>query len=222
MNKTKTLLVCSILASSMGMSQQAVAENALVGNVGFVSEYHFRGVLQNESATVSAGVDYDFGDGFAAGIWTADVVDGVEYDLYGSYSGSTKDFNYSAGFTGYYYTGQFDSTYEEINLNISFDKFSVEYSIGNYDGDFNSGVTGNQQDYTFAAVTYEHGNGAYATYGMWGDEAAGTYIEVGYGMEYKDLEVGIAVINGDDQDTTDNLTTESTSITMSIGKSFNL
>ena len=222
MKTTKTLLACSILAGSMGMSQMASAESALTGNVGFVSEYHFRGVLQNESATVSAGADYDFGGGFSGGVWTADVVDGLEYDIYGSYSGETKDLSYSVGFTGYYYTGQFDVPYEEINLNVGFGKFSFEHSIGSYDGDFDSVAAGNQQDYSFTAVTYEHGNGAYATYGMWGDEVSGEYLEVGYGTEYKGLEVGIAVITGDDSTDNDHLTTSTTSLTMSIGKSFDL
>ena len=59
-------------------------------NVGIVSDYHFRGIQQTESASASAGVDYENG-GFYAGVWTAEVEDGLEVDLYGGYGFDITD-----------------------------------------------------------------------------------------------------------------------------------
>ena len=53
-------------------------------NVGLVSDYHFRGIQQTESASASAGIDYENG-GIYAGVWTAEVEDGLEVDIYGGY-----------------------------------------------------------------------------------------------------------------------------------------
>ena len=70
-------------------------------NVGWASEYYYRGVLQKESSA-SAGVDLSSG-GFYVGGWTADVGDGLEVDTFVGYNYET-DFGLTlgAGFTGYY------------------------------------------------------------------------------------------------------------------------
>ena len=76
-----------------------------------------RGILQKNSSA-SAGADYENG-GFYVGTWAADVGDGLEVDLYAGYGFETEaGFSASVGFTGYYYTGEFDDTYEEFNLNL--------------------------------------------------------------------------------------------------------
>ena len=220
MKLSKVLVGASAGVAMLAATAQAQAQ--LSGNVGVVSEYYFRGVAQNETATGSAGVDYDFGNGFSVGTWAADVQDGLEYDVYGSYSGEVAGFGYSVGFTGYYYTGQFDVPYEEVNLSASYGPITVAYNIGSYDGDFDSGKTGKQQDYTFASVTAEY-KGLYATYGSWGDDAEGDYVEVGYGKEVNGFDVGVAFVSGDDAGTsTKHLTTETTTMIFSLGTSFDI
>ena len=54
------------------------AQAELTGNLGFASEYHYRGILQ-KSSSASGGLDYEQG-GFYAGTWAADVGDGLEVD----------------------------------------------------------------------------------------------------------------------------------------------
>jgi uncharacterized protein (TIGR02001 family) len=186
-------------------------------NVGFASEYYYRGILQKDSSA-SAGIDYE-GSGFYAGAWTADVGDGLEVDGYFGYGIETESgFSAGLGFTGYYYTGEFDDTYEEINLNLGYGMFSLGYSVGEWDG------FGADADYDFLSLTVEGENGFYGTYGTFGDEFDGDYIEIGYGTTIADIDFGIAAIFSSDE-LSDELDsrgnpTESEAIIFSIGKSF--
>ena len=217
---TNSLVLGSVLAASTLMSGATMA-GSLTGNVGLVSDYFYRGIDQAPSfATGSAGLDYDMGNGVDVGVWAADVLDGIEYDLYGSYSGEVNEFSYSIGFTTYRYTGEFDDTYNEVNLNVGTGPVSLEYSIGTYDTDPSS------QDYTFLALTFTQGN-AYAKYGTFGSDFDGSYIEVGYGMEVGGFDTGVALISADDdlsvidQDG-DGFTDAEMSLVFSLGKSFDL
>jgi len=213
---TNSLVLGSVLAASTLMSGTTMAAGALSGNVGYVSDYYFRGIYQT-SSSASGGFDYDLGNGLAVGVWAADVDDGLEYDLYGSYSGEVQDFSYSIGFTGYYYTDDWDGTYQEVNLGGGYGPISVEYSAGTYDP-----VTGSSSDYSFTAVTAEMG-GAYVTFGTFGQDADGSYTEVGYGMEVSGFDVGVAIIQNDED--LDGKSTDAdgeTAMTFSLGKSFDL
>ena len=190
MNKLTRLAAGIALASTALASTTALAEVSY--NVGWASEYYFRGILQKTSSG-SAGIDYEE-SGFYVGSWAADVGDGLEVDGYFGYGIETEEgFSASLGFTGYYYTGEFDDTYEEINLNLGYGVFGLEYSNGSYDG------FGAEQDYDFLALTIAGENGFYGTYGMWGDDFDGNYLEVGYGFSVMEVDFGVAAIFNDDQ-----------------------
>jgi uncharacterized protein (TIGR02001 family) len=215
---TTSLVLGSVLTATTLMSGAAMA-GSLTGNVGMMSDYFYRGIFQS-TGVASGGVDYDLGNGVAIGTWLADVDDGIEVDLYGSYSGEVNQFAYSIGFTTYQYTGEFDETYNEINLNVGTGPVNLEYSIGSYDSDPDS------QDYTFLALTFEQG-GAYATYGTFGNDFDGSYIELGYGMEVSGFDVGVALISADDDlsvidEDGDGNTDAEVSMVFSLGKSFDL
>jgi uncharacterized protein (TIGR02001 family) len=207
-------IAASIFAASLNVAPASAEVSA---NVGFASEYYFRGILQKD-ASASAGLDYEEG-GFYAGTWAADVGDGLEVDLYTGYGMEFESgFSLGLGFTGYYYTGEFDDTYEEINLTGGFDAFSFEYSVGEWKG------FGAPADYTFAAVTYEADNGFYGTYGTFGDEADGDYFELGYGTEIGGFDAGVAFIFNseelsDQMDSAGN-PDRGQAIIFSLGKSF--
>jgi len=156
-------------------------------NVGFASEYYYRGILQKQSSA-SAGIDYEK-SGFYAGSWTADVGDGLEVDVYGGYSMEFEGgFSLGVGVTGYYYTGEFDDTYEEVNLSAGWGPVSLGYSVGTYDN-----FGGPEQDYDFLELTVEH-EGFYGTYGTFGDDFDGDYVELGYSTEIGGFEAGVAAI----------------------------
>ena len=215
-NILKTGLVTLIGAGSLATASIASADVSY--NIGFASEYHYRGVFQKNSSA-SAGVDYEEG-GFYLGTWTADVGDGLEVDVYGGYGIETEEgFSAAIGFTGYYYTGEFDDTYEEINLNFGYGIFGLEYSVGEYDN-----FGGPDLDYDFLAGTLSFENGIYATYGTFGDDFDGDYLELGWGTTVSEIDFGIAVILASDelsdQLDDDGDATEGESLVFTIGKTF--
>ncbi len=205
----KTILKTGVILSALLLS--AVANAQWSANVGYASEYHFRGILQKNSSA-SGGIDYESG-GFYAGTWAADVGDGLETDLYFGYGGEIEDFGYSIGFTGYYYTGDFDDTYQEINLGGSYGILSVDIAIGEYDN-----FDGPTQDYTFASITLADDSGLYGTFGTFSQDADGDYLELGYGTTISEIDFGVALIFAND----DLVGDEEESLIFTIGKSFDL
>jgi len=190
----KTLLsiaLSSTLATCALFSTSASAVEGLSANAAVVSQYFFRGIAQTSTASASAGVDYENGN-FSVGTWAADVQDGLEIDFYGSYGNELKSgFGYSVGFTSYQYTGDFDSAYNEINLGLSYSFFSLSYNVGQHDEDTTLSI--DEADYDFLSLTAEY-EGFYATYGAWGKDFDGDYVEVGYGVEVSGFDLGVALI----------------------------
>lgn len=213
MTARKTAFVAITLLSS------GLAQAGWTGNLGYASEYHFRGLLQKNSSA-SGGVDYEQG-GFYAGTWAADVGDGLEVDLYFGYGGEIEEFGYSIGYTGYFYTGDtFDDTYQEINLGGSYGILSVEVAIGEHDLDpFIDGVSGTQ-DYTYYAISLES-NGFYGKFGGFSQDFEGEYLELGYGTTVADIDVGVALILAND-DLYGTPGDDEESLIFTIGKSFDL
>ncbi len=215
--KKLTHIAAGLVLASSGLFAATASAAEVSTNIGWTSEYYYRGILQKNSSA-SAGIDLTEG-GFYAGAWTADVGDGLEVDGYFGY-GIEMDsgLSISAGFTGYYYTGEFDDTYEEVNLNLGYGIFSLEYSIGEWQG------FGNEADYDFLAVTVTGESGVYATYGTFGDEFDGDYVEVGWGTTISDIDFGVAAIFSSDelsdQFSSSGSNSESEALVFSIGMSF--
>lgn len=207
----KTSLIAVLLAAS------GIANADWSANLGYASEYHYRGIFQDESSA-SGGIDYTNG-GFYAGTWAADVGVGMETDLYFGYGGESGDFSYSLGYTGYFYTdSDFDDTYQEINLGAGYGILSVDVALGQWDN-----YDGPTQDYTYYALTLAGDSGLYAKYAGFSQDFEGEYVELGYGMTVSDIDLGVAVIlaNSDlvgfQNDGKDNQ-----SLIFTIGKSFDL
>ena len=214
MNIRKTAFVATaLLASSIANAQWSA-------NIGFASDYYFRGIFQSQSSA-SGGIDYNHENGFYAGVWAADVEDeyqlgggGMEVDGYLGYSGTVGDFSYGIGFTGYYYTQDFDDTYQEINLSGGYGIATIDVAIGEYDN-----FDGPTQDYTYYSLTVEKA-GFYGKYAGFSQDADGEYFEVGYGATVADIDLGVYIVfndedlsgTGDDDD----------SLVFTIGKSFDL
>jgi uncharacterized protein (TIGR02001 family) len=166
-----------VLMAPLAASAQATEVSA---NVGWVSQYFYRGILQKTSSA-SAGLDASVGP-LSVGTWLADVGDGAEVDFFGSLGGDVQGLSLSAGGTAYLYTGQFDDTYLEANLGAGYGPVSVEFSIGQYEN-FGAGTL----DYLFTAVTAEHA-GFFGTVGGFGQDFSGIYGEVGYGFTAAEMD----------------------------------
>ena len=161
-------------------------------NLGFNSEYIYRGIPQ-KSSSAFAGLDFAAG-GFSAGAWTADVGDGLEVDLYGAYAIEAGDWGFSLGGTWYTYTGDFDDDYLEANVGVSWKFLSFDAAFGRYDSD-------PSQDYQFYSITASH-NGFYGKIGTFADDFDGSYYEAGYANDLTVKETylfdyGISIIYSD-------------------------
>jgi uncharacterized protein (TIGR02001 family) len=206
-----SLAALLILASGLAQAQWSA-------NIGYASEYHFRGIFQKNSSA-SAGLDYGVG-GLYAGTWAADVGDGLEVDGYFGYGFDVGDLGLSVGYTGYFYTGDFDDTYQEINLGAGFGILSADVAIGEYEN-----FDGPTQDYTYYAITLEN-NGFYGKYAGFSQDFDGDYLELGWGTTISDIDFGIILlfssedlvgdVNGDNDPDDD------TNLIFTIGKSFDL
>jgi len=115
MNK-KVLGARSILlagVASLGLAVLPVvaqAEIELTGNIGFASNYVWRGVTQtNDQAAISGGIDFGHGSGFYAGTWISNTdfdatgadKASVEVDVYLGVSREVGDFSYDVGLISY-------------------------------------------------------------------------------------------------------------------------
>lgn len=204
------VLAVAITASSTLLPQTLVASEAsLTGNAGFLSDYIFRGIPQNDSSG-NGGIDFEY-IGFYAGTWLADVEDGIEYDLYGGYIHEfANGFSLGAGYTSYQYSDDFDDEYNEINLYAGWSdevwSLELEYTMGDYNGDFlddAGNIEGDEYDYLAITAGW---NGVYATYGEFGDDAEdafGSHWEVGYGFEVAGFDLTAAYVYTDDANVLD-------------------
>lgn len=184
---TKSLVAAAVLAASTLVSGTAMAGAS--ANIGMVSDYIFRGIDQGSGATASAGIDYDM-NGIYVGAWAADVTTGMEYDLYLGYAGEYQGFSYDIGYVTYNYTNDaFDNTYKEGALTVGYGPVSATYAVGTYDST-------PSQDYTFASVTAEY-KSVYVTFGSWGNDFKGSYVEAGYNTAIGDWDATLSVINSD-------------------------
>lgn len=215
MKKLTHVAACIVLLSSGLFATAASAEVSY--NIGWASEYHYRGIFQKNSSG-SVGIDFEEG-GFYVGSWAVDVGDGLEVDGYFGYGIETDSgFTVSVGFTGYYYTGEFDDTYEEFNLSFGYGFASIDYSVGEWEG------FGERADYDFLALNLDFGSGFYGVYGTFGDEFDGDYFELGWGTTIAEIDFGIAGVFADDdlsdQTSSSGTPTESEALVFSISKSF--
>jgi uncharacterized protein (TIGR02001 family) len=180
--KTKTLLPALVLsAAAAAVPATSMADAS--ANVGWVSDYIFRGIHQNSSSAF-AGVDYSTDSGFYIGNWNADVGQGLENDLYFGYSAGDK-VTWKVGYTGYFYTDDFDDTYNEINLGVGYGIFALDVAVGKWDG------FGNKQDYTFTSITITPEKGPYYKIGSFSQDFDGSYFELGYSYHIEDMDADL-------------------------------
>lgn len=204
---TKLRLVCAAATLAAASSGTALAETT--ANVGIMSDYIFRGYYQ-AGATAFAGIDVEHENGAYFGAWGANLKDGLEYDLYAGYAGGTENFDWYAGLTGYYYTDEFDDSYEEINLGFSYGFLSIDYALGDYNAEGYS----EKQTYSYIGATFTPNVGPYYFVGRTdyknigrddptmpgagpfaGTGSNGIWFEIGKSFELmEDLELSVAAL----------------------------
>jgi hypothetical protein len=231
MRKT-TLVPALTLAATAALPGTSMAQ--LSANIGWTSEYVFRGIYQEDSSAY-AGFDYAQESGFYAGIWGADVGLGNEIDYYLGFAGG-EDFTWKVGATLYTYTDDFDDQYQEINLGIGYGIFALDVAIGEWDG----GLFGSPSlDYDFTSITITPEMGPYFKVGIWGGDfeeqwlfpnlktapggGDGDYFEIGYtyGIEEHGVDLSVAFIYSPDLIVNEGTTGDSI-LTFGIKKSIDI
>lgn len=115
-----SLILAALAAPGLAMADAAPAPTpAVVANVGWVSNYIFRGITQNVGEpAVQGGFDYSHSSGFYAGVWGSNVgwITGsgatgnasLETDTYlGIRNSFATDYSYDVGFIRYNYLGSY-------------------------------------------------------------------------------------------------------------------
>lgn len=137
-------LLLSPLSTEAG---EKIGDFDLSANVGFVTEYSFRGIAQSdEGPAIQGGFDVIHDSGFYAGVWGSNVNfnDGdearLEVDVYGGYNGSFKGLSYDIGLIYYAYPGadsslNYDFVEGAVAVGYDFDVLSASASV-NYSPEY--------------------------------------------------------------------------------------
>ncbi|MFL2549377.1 MAG: TorF family putative porin [Gammaproteobacteria bacterium] len=201
----------ALLAMSSFASADGHSEISYSANLGFMSDYIYRGVHQSSSSAMG-GFDIEYGS-FYLGTWFADLQEdgwvagshrGFEYDVYAGFGFDLTDsVSGYVGYTIYRYTDKgaaaFDDDYDEVNVGVSFAltddlSLSLDYSNGE-----NTLTDQSEVDYDILTTTIEY-MGAYFTYGDWGvseddtGETDAEYIEIGYSRTVGDFDLSGAFV----------------------------
>ncbi|MBL8447062.1 MAG: hypothetical protein JNJ44_06575 [Zoogloeaceae bacterium] len=119
----KSMIALSVLAALPALysgaalaEEPAASPHTFTGNVGFVSEYRYRGIAQTEKkAALQGGFDYSHESGFYLGTWASNVSwfdainssssNSLEWDFYGGYKVPVGPVTLDVGLLQYYYPG---------------------------------------------------------------------------------------------------------------------
>lgn len=99
-----------------GAQAQPQSPHTFTGNLGFFSQYIFRGLTQTDTKpAIQGGFDYAHASGVYLGTWASNISwladfgaytsSSMEWDFYGGYKNTAGDFGYDVGLLQYYYPG---------------------------------------------------------------------------------------------------------------------
>ena len=223
-----SLAMAALMSLSMfAHAGEAVADDhasSVSYNIGYMSEYWYRGVYQSDSA-VSFGADYEAGS-FYAGTWWADVDTGVEYDIYAGFNFEMMGMPMYLGATGYYYSDNFDGDYEEMNAGIDMGFMSLDVAFaGTYEtvdeNGVDAGVDADYEHYTITVPLSFVGLPLDYSYQTFQDELSGFTHELSYGTSVGGADVGIVLGRNSENSTAATAADKDTTYaTFSLGYSF--
>lgn len=203
----------ALLAMSSFASADGHSEMSYSANLGFMSDYMYRGIHQSSSSAMG-GFDIEYGS-FYLGTWFADLQEdgwvdgshrGFEYDVYTGFGFDITDsISASIGYTIYRYTDKgasaFDDDYDEVNIGIGLAisddaSISIDYANGE-----NTATDQSETDYDVLTVALDY-MGMYALFGTWGvneDDASlgevdADWMEFGYSRTVGDFDLSGAFV----------------------------
>ena len=205
--------VAGIALLAMTSLSQAESEVSYSANLGFMSDYMYRGVHQSSSSAMG-GFDIEYGS-FYVGTWFADLQEdgwvdgshrGFEYDVYAGFGlDITDSISASVGYTIYRYTDKgasaFDDDYDEVNLGLGFAisedaSIAIDYAVGE-----NTATDQSETDYDVLTIAVDY-LGMYALFGTWGvseddtskGEVDADWMEFGYSRTVGDFDLSGAFV----------------------------
>lgn len=211
-----SLFVCSLPSAVLAEDGDVLDDLGFraSANVGFVSQYTFRGISQsNENPAVQGGFDLSHQSGFYAGVWGSNVDFGVEdetveIDVYAGYSGSFKGVSYDVGAIYYAYPGvdsDLDFDFVEVSTAVGYDFDVVAVSASfNYSPNY-FGDSGHSQYYAAGVdVPLPHDFNLFGSVGrqeVEDNDAFGvddyTDWSIGVGYSFKGFDFSLAYVDTD-------------------------
>lgn len=222
----KRTLCAATLAACL--SSAAFAEGSPISaNVGFVSDYQYRGYSQTkENMALQGGLDYAHDSGFYVGVWGSNVdwldTGSLEVDVYGGFKNTLGDFGYDVGVLQYVYPGgkiggeSADTTEGYVGVSWKFLSFKYSYAFTDLFGAKDS--DGSQ--YFDLSASHEVGGGFTlgAHVGRQKIENGTSYNDwkVGVSKEYAGFTFGLNYVDTD----VDNDDNADARVILSVSKSF--
>ena len=203
----------ALLAMSSFANADGHSEISYSANLGFMSDYMYRGIHQSSSSAMG-GFDIEYGS-FYLGTWFADLQEdgwvdgshrGFEYDVYAGFGFDVTDsISASLGYTIYRYTDKgasaFDDDYDEVNVGLGFAisddaSLAIDYAVGE-----NTATDQSETDYDVLTISVDY-MGMYALFGTWGvqeDDASkgevdADWMEFGYSRTVGDFDLSGAFV----------------------------
>jgi len=131
----KTTLAAVLVTGTMFTTVAQAIE--VTGNIGASTDYIWRGNTQSGGeASMSGGLDADFGNGLAVGTWVGSLGDNedsddanYELDVYASYSFEVSGVGVELGYIYYAYPGvaDDDSDFEDMYISLGYGPASLSY-----------------------------------------------------------------------------------------------
>lgn len=218
-NLTKKLLLATCLTATLGSASFAAEEAAvspISANITIANDYVWRGLTQtgNDEA-IQGGIDWDAGNGFAAGIWGSNVDFGgaqSEFDLYASYGGEVDDFGYEVGYIAYRYPGSVGNDFNEAYIGGSYAGANLTYYAG-----LDNFSDGGAKVEDYLEISYDLPIKEFDVSVLYGDYKNGyDYYGIGIGQSFSGLDFGLNYTKTNPDDGGDG---ESNTV-FSISKSF--
>lgn len=225
----KTKLLVAVLGALSAMPAFAADEHTFSSNVGFVSNYVFRGIAQNATnPAIQGGFDYAHSSGLYAGVWGSNiswiadsgaVATGsvtMEFDTYFGYKGSiTSDLGYDVGAVRFNYLGDYTAASgfakadtAEVYAAISYMFLTAKYSYSVMDGFLTvpdskgTNYIELNANYTIPDTTYTlSAHAGKQTYkGATSDTATYSDYKVGIAKDFSGYVLGLSYTNTDAKD----------------------
>jgi len=145
----KRTLLASLVASGFATPAALAAEQSphtITGNVGFFSQYVFRGLRQTDGdPALQGGLDYGHSSGLYLGTWASNINwltdsnaykngGSLEWDFYGGYKSTIgqTDFGFDVGALYYWYPGDPASGFKKANTTELYGALSWKWLSAKY------------------------------------------------------------------------------------------